>query len=822
MKKSIGVVLLVGALLASPLIANADEYYNWPDYGTFASHNNWATKYVGADQALSQGATGVGVKVAVLDSGVTPNTPGVSNKIIAYKDFVQSQPPLQEHGTLTASTVVADYDPIAGFSGIAPGVSLIIGRVRYLSYCDNSAIRSAFAWAVSQGAQIISMSFGGNGDAIMQEEIISATQKGILVVGAAGNNGCLPNASWGLNRSCILGITTESSQASYPIPGLMEIGASDERGGRASFSSWGPNLDLMAPGVNTSAYDPAGATNGFGGTSAATPIVAGVAALVLSVAPQLTGAEVQAILQATTSPAYEVKPQVWDSCVKSSVDNTWSCNALVSSDFPQQYFTGAGVVSANKAIQLAKLIASGQAIAAPTISQSNLSVSVTWLGGAADLYMNSKKVASSVESGYQITGFESESASIQIRRGSLISKPTLISFRTVIEPPAPTVESLWTVKDDLYFRVTGFSAMQESLGFFGNYYYGAVFRLVTGEEIFCAAPYSVYSDSITFDCPIVNMPTTLTGNISLLGKGSVYGAASALMSTTRIIPLAELQVNTTYVETGLVRFQWLPVDGAQSYSYRYAGADFLCTTETQMDVSDISPSPVGWFFVAAYSNDDCTGNKLNESGDLPFTPIPPIPAKPTGITVKEVTPTSIEFQTPAEPFTGYWRIYRSDGLMIRANFDQSIRVGMQANEDVNGIQFSFRFVLVRTSKWIGFESWSPPSDPIIASFQEVAAPTVYCRQGRNRIIGCTVRSTGWSEGTYFEYLDADMNVISSSLQKTNTQMFVKSQSGLVGAKYVRISSIFGEAGRIDRWFRRGQSDTQEILSTVRSNVSRAI
>jgi hypothetical protein len=241
-----------------------------------------------------------------------------------------------------------------------------------------------------------------------------------------------------------------------------------------------------------------------------------------------------------------------------------------------------------------------------------------------------------------------------------------------------------------------------------------------------------------------------------------------------------------------------------------------------MDISDISPSPVGSFYVAAYSNEDCTGNKLNESGYLPFTPIPPIPAKPTGITVKEVTPTSIEFQTPAEPFTGYWRIYRSDGLMIRANFDQSIRVGMQANEDVNGIPFSFRFVLVRTSKWIGFESWSPPSDPVIANFQEVAAPNVYCRQGRNKIIGCTVRSTSWSEGTYFEYLDADMNVISSSLQKTSAQMFVKSQSGLVGAKYVRISSCFGEPGRIDRWFRRGQSDTQEILSTVPSNVSRAI
>jgi len=822
MKKSIGVALLVGALLGSPLIANADEYYNWPDYGTFTSHNNWATKYVGADQALSQGATGAGVKVAVLDSGVTPNTPGVSNKIIAYKDFVQSQPPLQEHGTLTASTVVADYDPIAGFSGIAPGASLIIGRVCYLNYCDTSAIRSAFAWAVSQGAQIISMSISGNNDVIMQEEIISATQKGILVVGAAGNNGCLPNASWGLNRSCVLGKTTESSQASYPIPGLMEIGASDERGGRASFSSWGPNLDLMAPGVNTSAYDPVGATNGFGGTSAATPIVAGVAALVLSVAPQLTGVEVQAILQATTSPAYEVKPQVWDSCVKSSVDNTWSCNALVSSDFPQQYFTGAGVVYAPRAIALARLIASGQTLDAPTLSQDNLTVNVSWDGGPADLYVNSKLLASSVTSGYQIAGFEYQSASIQLRRGSLVSKPTLVQFVTVVPLPAPQISWFHAVGNTIYFYLNGVSGLHDSLAIFGGWNYGGVFRQVTGEEVACEAQTNNYYDTIYFDCPIEDMPATLTGTFSYIGLGSRFSEPSSLLTTTRVIPDPDIQVNTKYFDSGQIQLQWAPVDQAQSYSYRLAGADTFCITDTQYIVSDISPSPTGSFQVSAFSNSDCTGDKLRESKMLMFTHLPPTPDKPTNITVKEVTPTSIEFQTPAEPFTGYWRIYRSDGLMIRANFDQSIRVGMQANEDVNGIPFSFRFVLVRTSKWIGFESWSPKSDPVIASFQEVAAPNVYCRQGRNKIIGCTVRSTSWSEGTYFEYLDADMNVISSSLQKTSAQMFVKSQSGLVGAKYVRISSCFGEPGRIDRWFRRGQSDTQEILSTVPSNVSRAI
>ncbi|MEI8231561.1 MAG: S8 family serine peptidase, partial [Actinomycetes bacterium] len=194
-------------------VANADNSNYWPEFGTMASHNAWAMKAIGGDIAHQIGATGAGVKVAVLDSGVSPNIPGLTSKIIAYKDFVSSQHPLQEHGSLTASTVAADYDPATGVGGIAPGVSLIIGRVCYLSSCDSEAAKKAILWATAQGAQVISMSFGGYNDPEMNAILNDVTRRGVVVVAALGNSGCTTYGGWGVNRYCLQGKSTENSMA---------------------------------------------------------------------------------------------------------------------------------------------------------------------------------------------------------------------------------------------------------------------------------------------------------------------------------------------------------------------------------------------------------------------------------------------------------------------------------------------------------------------------------------------------------------------------------------------------------------------------------
>jgi len=824
MNKIVGISLLIGGLLSSPLVAHADDNFFWPQYETQANHNAWAANKVGADLAAATGVTGSGIKVAVLDSGVAPNTPGVSNKVIAYKNFVPSQPPLQEHGTLTSSTVAADFDPATGIRGIAPGVSLIIGRVCYMNVCDNNAIRKAFAWAVSQGAQVISMSFGGGPDPLMQEEIMSAVDKGVVVVGAAGNSGCTPNIpDWGMNHECHQGINTEFSEAEYPLAGLIEVGASAQSDARASFSSWGPNLDILAPGVNTSAYDPNGATNGFGGTSAATPIVAGVAALILSLDPQLSGAQVQAILQASTTPAQETRPSVWDSCEKSLIDNSWQCGAIVPDTDPQQYFTGAGIVSASKAVELTRLIMRGVALSAPTVTQDSLTATLNWDGGPADVYVNSKQIASSVDSGYSIQGFESQSASIQIKRGESVSSPTLVLFATKMKPGAPTVSRLYFYDQALHIDLSNYNSLKDAVAI--NWLEsGGVFRQLNGQEFVCSGQLnSYYPDNMTFNCTVDEMPDSFSGHFYLLGKGSVNGEPSALLNFTPPSTIPPISVETTYFDNGDVKFDWGSVSGALSYQYRFEqSGNLYCTDKTSFTATGLSPQPV-WFSMAAFSSADCTGIKLNSSELLSYTALPPAPSKPSGITVTQVSSTFVEFSVPQEDFSGYWRIYRSDGLIMRENFGGRIIVGMQQNEDVNGLQFTYRFVAVRTSMWIGYESWSPMSDSISASFLPVAAPSAKCRLLNGNLVNCYVKTTQGTDGTLIEYLDGEMNVISSSIQNNQQSIFRIQQAGLPTAKFVRVSGTIGQPGHIDQWFRQGESDTFEITTTLRrSSAPRAL
>ena len=287
--------------------ANAEEYFYWPEFGTFAQHNNWGSEFIKVTQANQLGATGAGVKVAVLDEGLADYEPSLRNKVVAYKNFLPGQSIRAEHGTMAASLISADYNPAVGIQGVAPDAQLIVAKVCHRSSCEWEAIRKAVNWAVAEGAQVISMSFSGNIDAYMHATIRAAIDKGVVIVGAMGNWGCNPYGYWGLNVSCVQGRITESTQATYPIAGLIAAGASDQRGARVSSINWsssfGPNMDLLAPGIDISAYDAYAASNGFGGTSASTPYIAGAAALLFSINPNFTPADIQAILQSTATKA---------------------------------------------------------------------------------------------------------------------------------------------------------------------------------------------------------------------------------------------------------------------------------------------------------------------------------------------------------------------------------------------------------------------------------------------------------------------------------------------------------------------------------------
>ncbi len=220
------------------------------------------------------GQRGRGVKVAVLDTGIdrthAENTFGA--RLVGLRNFTTDANAYDEqsgHGTWCAGAVGA---PAHLNMGVAPECDLMVGKVLSNAGSGRSSwIISGIEWAVGNGAQVISMSLGGPGnpDDPMSLAVDAAWAKGVMVVAAAGNDGC-----------------TIGNEADTHHPGCarqaVAVGAVKLDGSIASFSSCGVSLDIAAAGVGIVNLGLNGGINAVSsGTSMATPHVAGAAALLV-------------------------------------------------------------------------------------------------------------------------------------------------------------------------------------------------------------------------------------------------------------------------------------------------------------------------------------------------------------------------------------------------------------------------------------------------------------------------------------------------------------------------------------------------------------
>ncbi len=220
------------------------------------------------------------VVIAVIDSGIDATHPEFAGRVLPGYDFVQDDSTPQDecgHGTHVAGIAAAAGNNAQGVAGIAWGVNVLPLRVLN-SVCDGyyADIADAFVYAADHGAQVINASLGGYSPSILLENAANyAYTRGAAIFAAAGN---IP----------ALGLA-------YPAryDSVMAVGAVDSANLRAPTSSYGADLDLMAPGVNiysTTPFNPAynvfyGTTPQYSylsGTSMAAPHASGAAALLLS------------------------------------------------------------------------------------------------------------------------------------------------------------------------------------------------------------------------------------------------------------------------------------------------------------------------------------------------------------------------------------------------------------------------------------------------------------------------------------------------------------------------------------------------------------
>jgi len=312
-----------------------DPHYRGKGGWKQAHDDQWAIKRVGFTAAPDSAWSRVGpdtrpVTVAVIDSGLDWNhadfdwgnlwkNPGeIANNgidddrngyvddVIGWDFLGKNNKPWDHdgHGTLTASIIAATSNNGVGMAGINPRARIMVLKaLNAFGRSRASFVAEAIRYAANNGARVVNLSVGGPGlTGIETDAIAYARSKGVLIVVAAGNDG-----------------VNVKEQGLASNDQVMTVGATGLRDEHLSFSNWGAQVDIAAPGQDvlglrarrtdtvrgipkvpyTAGEAYVGADKRYyrvSGTSFSAPIVAGVASLVLGNRPDLTVDQLEAVL----------------------------------------------------------------------------------------------------------------------------------------------------------------------------------------------------------------------------------------------------------------------------------------------------------------------------------------------------------------------------------------------------------------------------------------------------------------------------------------------------------------------------------------------
>jgi len=258
----------------SPSLIPNDPYYP----------NQWHLPKIQAPQAWDTSTGSNTVMIAILDTGVDCTHPDLIAHCVSGWNFYDNNSNTSDvygHGTAVAGTAAAVGNNAIGIDGVAMSSLIMPIRISDLSgYGYSSTISNGIVYAADHGARVANNSYKMS----LSQTITTAAQylqsKGGVITISAGNDADF--------------ITNPDN------PYVLTVSATGSNDALASWSTTGNHIDLSAPGVDIYVTTRGGGYGSWSGTSFSAPIVAGVAALVISVNPALTASQIQDVIKQST------------------------------------------------------------------------------------------------------------------------------------------------------------------------------------------------------------------------------------------------------------------------------------------------------------------------------------------------------------------------------------------------------------------------------------------------------------------------------------------------------------------------------------------
>lgn len=264
-----------------------DDPYAALQYGAHAIRADLAHRW----------ATGRGVRVAVVDTGVDTSHPDLRDRIVKTATFVQGGERTfveDNHGTAVTGIIAADADNGIGIFGVAPQAEIVVAKACWQraaaaieAVCSSWTLAKAVDFAITGEARVLNLSLGGPPDQLLTRLIGKAIDRGIVVVAAVMEHA---RPAPGFPAS---------------LPSVIAVIASDARGGVRIPEGLARTGLLAAPGEEVLTTAPHAAYDFRSGSSLAAAHVSGVVALLLERDPRLSVAQVRALLTATARPLPE-------------------------------------------------------------------------------------------------------------------------------------------------------------------------------------------------------------------------------------------------------------------------------------------------------------------------------------------------------------------------------------------------------------------------------------------------------------------------------------------------------------------------------------